>query len=150
MSPEYPQAAPIFSLRYLKPPKSLSPQAKGEDKDKKAFPIPDKLKSKLIDDNALKFAQQSPLPYDNNLKNMEIEVNAHYDELVDVTGDTDHLLLSAQIKRLQVCLDIYIETERSGELHDKGGKLCLRQVRGRDRRKPFVFDEELGLFDQRK
>ena len=46
-------------------------------------------------------------------------------------------------------LDVYVETEgEGGGATAIRGTLCSRRVRGRDRRRPFVFDPKSGQFDQ--
>ena len=66
-------------------------------------------------------------------------------------GDTDRLhCLSSLVLRARVLLDVYVATEGGGwGPASVCGALAERSVRGRDRRKPFVFDPVAGQFDQR-
>ena len=61
---------------------------------------------------------------------MEEEVNVFYDELLQgCTAQQGYNLLSLQVRKLQMCLDIYVSTEASHST--KGGKICFRSQRGR-------------------
>ena len=84
---------------------------------------------------------------DNNLRAMEAEVNVHYGELL---GAGSALLLQHQVRRLQMCFDLYMESEeREGKEGIGTGQLYLKAVKGRDRIKPFKWDARLGFFDHR-
>ena len=72
----------------------------------------------------------------NNLKAIEDEVNFYIEENVENTNI--NFILTIQIKKLQMCLDVYYET-------DKKDSIFARPVRGRDRLRPFRYDQRLGL-----
>lgn len=96
-----------------------------------------------------------------------MEVNTQITPNHFLDGDSNNLL-SAQIRMLQQCLDVYYEVcyllvsflscvlfilikvvlKETTETQT-GGKFCIRTHRGRGRLLPFVFNEGTGLFDQR-
>jgi len=77
---------------------------------------------------------------------MQEELNAAFGE-ADEDGSADFLLLRL-LHRLRLLLDVYVETEGISGASRVRGALCNRVVRGRDRRKPFTFDEASRCFDQ--
>lgn len=88
---------------------------------------------------------------DSSTKAIEGEVNVFYSELTE--QDSSFNLLANQLRRLQMCFDIYLE---SGSLNDVQGaesfdreKLFLRVKKGRDRGLPLRYDSSRGLFTQR-
>eukprot|EP00041_Stephanoeca_diplocostata_P034808 m.1205661 g.1205661 ORF g.1205661 m.1205661 type:complete len:713 (+) comp24583_c0_seq4:71-2209(+) len=95
-----------------------------------------------------------------NMRAIEREVNAHYDELytddgVDAitTSAYRRSLLVLQMRRLQMCFDIFCRTEVVGaQDSDSGptlGKIFERGVKGRDRIRPYVFDPASGMLVHR-
>ena len=85
--------------------------------------------------------------FDNSLLAMAAELNAP--RAADGGADADGWLLVAMVHRLRVLLDVYMATEGSGSgATAVCGALAPRRHRGRDRRKPFVFDGSTGQFDQ--
>ncbi|XP_073258972.1 THO complex subunit 5 homolog [Porites lutea] len=79
------------------------------------------------------------------------EVNVFYPELTAI--DSSFNLLTNQLRRLQMCFDIYWE---SGSLKYVDGaetfcreKFFLRVKKGRDRGLPLKYDSNQGLFTQR-
>eukprot|EP00039_Didymoeca_costata_P022840 m.5327 g.5327 ORF g.5327 m.5327 type:complete len:620 (+) comp3275_c0_seq1:2-1861(+) len=85
---------------------------------------------------------------DANVVAMEAEVNVYYEELIK-SFPLD-MLLSFQLRRLQMCLDIYCETENDIGGHQSGlGKMFIRGVRGRERLRPYLFDPQQCLFIHR-
>ena len=88
---------------------------------------------------------------DNNLVLMEAELNAPREPHAAEGGAAglDHAL-GFMMHRLRLLLDVYAETDAAegGGSAAVCGTMCGRRVRGRDRRKPFVFDEASGQFDQ--
>ena len=53
------------------------------------------------------------------------------------------------LQRAVLLLDAYVETDgEGGGAPAIRGALCSRRVRGRDRRRPFVYDPKSGQFDQ--
>jgi len=142
VSPEYPDKPPLFKLHFAKPPQLLATHSLAN------LPADSNLKKLINDKNSLSLAlKPTEQPVDNNLKAIEIELNAYYDELKASYGED--MILTAQIKKLQVCFDVYMEIDRNGGELQQGGKMCVRALRGRDRKKPYVMTD-LGLFDQRK
>ena len=80
---------------------------------------------------------------------MEAELNrpAEAREETDQSGGVFSLAFGVQ--RALSLLDIYCETEGDGGGATAiRGTLCSRRVRGRDRRRPFVYDPKSGQFDQ--
>nr|XP_057926881.1 THO complex subunit 5 homolog [Doryrhamphus excisus] len=89
---------------------------------------------------------------DDNLRAMESEVNVFKNELQGPRPG--HQLLTNQIARLCVILDVYLETEEQddgveGPREFPREKMCLRTVRGPNRLKPFKYNHPLGLFSHR-
>ncbi|KAG7244006.1 hypothetical protein INR49_006167 [Caranx melampygus] len=86
---------------------------------------------------------------DDNLRAMESEVNVFKNELQGPRPG--HQLLTNQIARLCVCLDVYLETEGQddsveGPREFPREKMCLRTVRGPNRLKPFKYNHPQGFF----
>ncbi|XP_061841797.1 THO complex subunit 5 homolog [Nerophis lumbriciformis] len=89
---------------------------------------------------------------DDNLRAMESEVNVFKKELQGPRPG--HQLLTNQIARLCVILDVYLETEEQddgveGPREFPREKMCLRTIRGPNRLKPFKYNHPLGLFTHR-
>lgn len=89
---------------------------------------------------------------DDNLRAMESEVNVFKNELQG--PKPGHQLLTNQIARLCVCLDLYLETEEQddtveGPREFPREKMCLRTVRGPNRLKPFKYNHPQGFFSHR-
>ncbi|KAK5910149.1 hypothetical protein CesoFtcFv8_004011 [Champsocephalus esox] len=89
---------------------------------------------------------------DDNLRAMESEINVFKNELQGPRPG--HQLLTNQISRLCVCLDVYLETEGQddsveGPLEFPREKMCLRTVRGPNRLKPFKYNHPQGFFSHR-
>ncbi|XP_017554889.1 THO complex subunit 5 homolog isoform X2 [Pygocentrus nattereri] len=90
---------------------------------------------------------------DDNLRAMESEVNVFKSEL---QGPRPGLqLLTNQIQRLCMCLDVYLETESQVSDGSEGPrefpreKMCLRTARGPNRLKPFKYNHPQGFFSHR-
>ncbi|KAL3664732.1 hypothetical protein V7S43_010480 [Phytophthora oleae] len=106
ISPEYPIRAP----RFLFQPR-LTMTSKAVDKDQLFV-------------------------YENQLKELEIEVNAYYDELVP--KGTEYFLLLHQLRKIEVCFDVLCNAASDG---DADVSLCFgRERRGKDRRQALVMD----------
>ncbi|KAE9002519.1 hypothetical protein PF010_g13885 [Phytophthora fragariae] len=106
ISPEYPVRAPRFIFQ---PRSSTSSRAP----DKNQFSV-----------------------YENQLKELEIEVNAYYDELTP--KDCEHFLLLHQLRKIEVCFDVLCNAAADG---DADVSLCFgRERRGKDRRQAMVMD----------
>ncbi|XP_022085627.1 THO complex subunit 5 homolog isoform X2 [Acanthaster planci] len=91
---------------------------------------------------------------DNDIRDLESELNLHYDELV--TEKSHDYLLSSQLQRLLMCFDVYVETRREGEGDGAEGptefareKMFIRLTRGRGRSKPYKYNAQYRYFTQR-
>uniref|UniRef100_A0AAZ3QZ83 THO complex 5 n=1 Tax=Oncorhynchus tshawytscha TaxID=74940 RepID=A0AAZ3QZ83_ONCTS len=89
---------------------------------------------------------------DDNLRAMESEVNVFKSELQGPRPG--HQLLTNQVARLGVCLDVYLETDGQddsveGPREFPREKMCLRTVRGPNRLKPFKYNHPQGFFSHR-
>ncbi|XP_075686002.1 THO complex subunit 5 isoform X1 [Rhinoderma darwinii] len=89
---------------------------------------------------------------DENIRVMECEINVYYKELCGPAPGFQ--LLTNQLQRLCMLLDVYLETE----CHDNSvegphefppEKICLRLVRGPSRMKPFKYNHPQGFFSHR-
>ncbi|TYZ57867.1 hypothetical protein PybrP1_011852 [[Pythium] brassicae (nom. inval.)] len=73
--------------------------------------------------------------YENQLKEIEVEVNAFYPELV--TRASEHFLLMHQLRKVQLCFDMLSRALAGGS----SATLCFgRERRGKDRRQAIVMD----------
>ncbi|XP_059978101.1 THO complex subunit 5 homolog isoform X3 [Lagenorhynchus albirostris] len=89
---------------------------------------------------------------DDNIRAMESEVNVCYKELCGPWPG--HQLLTNQLQRLCVLLDVYLETEShddsvEGPKEFPQEKMCLRLFRGPSRMKPFKYNHPQGFFSHR-
>uniref|UniRef100_A0A8D2KWT9 THO complex 5 n=1 Tax=Varanus komodoensis TaxID=61221 RepID=A0A8D2KWT9_VARKO len=89
---------------------------------------------------------------DSNIRAMESEVSVCYKELQG--PKPGHQLLTNQLQRLCVVLDVYLETEThdnsvEGPKEFPQEKMCLRLVRGPSRMKPFKYNYPQGFFSHR-
>ncbi|XP_026517004.1 THO complex subunit 5 homolog [Terrapene carolina triunguis] len=89
---------------------------------------------------------------DDNIRAMESEVNVCYKELCG--PKPGYQLLTNQLQRLCVVLDVYLETEShdtsvEGPKEFPQEKMCLRLVRGPNRMKPFKYNHPQGFFSHR-
>ncbi|KYO31796.1 THO complex subunit 5-like protein [Alligator mississippiensis] len=89
---------------------------------------------------------------DDNIRAMESEVSVFYKELSG--PKPGYQLLTNQLQRLCVILDVYLETEShdnsvEGPKEFPQEKMCLRLVRGPSRMKPFKFNHPQGFFSHR-
>ncbi|XP_074150673.1 THO complex subunit 5 isoform X4 [Sminthopsis crassicaudata] len=89
---------------------------------------------------------------DDNIRAMESEVSVCYRELYG--PKPGHQLLTNQLQRLCVVLDVYLETEShdtsvEGPKEFPQEKMCLRLVRGPSRMKPFKYNYPQGFFSHR-
>jgi len=135
VSAEYPVRAPSFKLSFCKHPE-------GADRPSITGAVVDQAASQLV--------SAASNTTNNDLEAMEEELNVHYQELLETCDmKTGYNLLSLQVRKLQQCFDIYVSTEPSHS-SAKGGKICFRPQRGRIRKRPFQFNSQTGLFDQRR
>ncbi|XP_053558159.1 THO complex subunit 5 homolog isoform X2 [Bombina bombina] len=89
---------------------------------------------------------------DENIRVMESEVNVFFKELLGPLPGFQ--LLTNQLQRLCMLLDVYLETERhdnsiEGPHEFPPEKICLRLVRGPSRTKPFKYNHPQGFFSHR-
>ncbi|KAF4320884.1 hypothetical protein BBO99_00005169 [Phytophthora kernoviae] len=106
IAPEYPVRAPRF-----------------------LFQLRSAMSSKTLDKDLL------PV-YENQLKEVEIEVNAYYDELIP--KGSEHFLLLHQLRKIELCFDVLCNGASDGEADVS---LCFgRERRGKDRRQAMVMD----------
>eukprot|EP00466_Bigelowiella_natans_P003666 jgi/Bigna1/147036/aug1.127_g21744 len=134
--------------------------------------LPDIVK-KYSHKSALKaLALSKAKPYRNFLTHIEAEVNHHCASANPASsslksqdgggggggggrrndGEEKDMLLSHQLRTLMRCVDVCVATEGSStrESTSTTGRVnFLRAVRGRDRRKPLIFNPVLRMFDQR-
>ncbi|KAK7601975.1 hypothetical protein V9T40_009416 [Parthenolecanium corni] len=85
----------------------------------------------------------------NNVRDMEKEVNFYVEELYEKLGKQKNWILTAQMNKLAICFDIFLEcTDRDNFPREK---LFYHHVRGRSRSLPFKFVTrgKEGLFVQR-
>jgi len=80
---------------------------------------------------------------------MEKELNSPAEPPPELAQHGGAYALSSTMQRAITLLDVYLETEgEGGGATAIRGTLCSRRVRGRDRRRPFVYDPKSGQFDQ--
>lgn len=80
-----------------------------------------------------------------NLRAMEAEVNVHFEELMS-KGVSAELLLTHQLRRLQMCFNVYCEAVGPG---GADSHLYERGIRGKDRLRPYCFDQDTQKFVHR-
>lgn len=101
----------------------------------------------------------------DGIRDIERELNLYPDDLINkAAGNSKSLLstlrnslLSVQLQRLLVCLDIFVETSSSGDrgtanevaTSQQQGKILVRRNRGPARNRPYQFNADLGFFYQR-
>jgi hypothetical protein len=128
ISPEYPVRAPRFLFQPRMPTST-----KALEKDK----LP-------MYENQLKVRSNRPINpicslvnlYLFVLQEIEIEVNAYYDELTP--KGSDHFLLLHQLRKIELCFDVLCNGAADGEVDVS---LCFgRERRGKDRRQAMVMD----------
>ena len=83
------------------------------------------------------------------LLQMESELNRPVEPPDELLQSDGIYSLSFAVQRAITLLDVYVETDGDGGGATAiRGTLASRRVRGRDRRRPFVFDPRSGQFDQ--
>ena len=85
--------------------------------------------------------QESKDVYDTQLKDVEVELNAYYNELI-VSPASSNWLLSHQLVKAQMCFDVF---SSSGTTSAAFG----RNRRGKDRRRSIVLDPSSHQSKQR-
>ncbi|XP_064612644.1 THO complex subunit 5 homolog [Liolophura sinensis] len=86
---------------------------------------------------------------DFHIREVETEVNVHWDELIQ--GKSHDQLLSNQLQRLLVCFDVYLETEAQnmsfeGPAEIPKEKIFPRMGKGPQRSKPYRYNPQLSFF----
>ncbi|XP_072164006.1 THO complex subunit 5 homolog [Diadema setosum] len=93
----------------------------------------------------------------SHIRDMEAEVNIHFGELIG--KNTVNHLLTNQLQRLLMCLDVFLETQGGRRRdqtasHQQGEfvaeKMYTRMTRGRNRSKPYKYNSLQGYFMQRR
>ncbi|KAM9329638.1 THO complex subunit 5 [Gastrophryne carolinensis] len=89
---------------------------------------------------------------DENIRVMESEINVYHKELSGPSPG--YQLLTNQLQRLCMLLDVYLETECldnsvEGPHEFPPEKICLRLLRGPSRMKPFKYNYPQGFFSHR-
>ncbi|KAI0221809.1 THO complex subunit 5-like protein [Lamellibrachia satsuma] len=89
---------------------------------------------------------------DENIRDMQAEVNVHYDELVN--SKSRDQLLTNQLQRLMMCFDVYLETEANtnvpeGPTEFAREKVFPRLTKGPQRGRPYKYNPQLGFFSHR-
>jgi len=165
ISAEYPACPPLFKLSYLQATHmTFVPNTLVESTaDKHAVEL-----AKKVSTNAQVF--------DNNLKEIEMEVNTRFPVSLRKLAQVERVtfqsvfhaqaqsqtfqlsqpqvafgLFSYQLRKLHGCFDILQESQNlgsQGQEEERRGKLFARATRGRDRRKPLVYDAQQQLWDQ--
>lgn len=104
----------------------------------------------LVQPAALRLAQrQGAQALDLHLIQMEHELNSPAEPPKELSQLGGAYSLSFILQRALTLLDVYVETDGDGGRSTAiRGTLCSRRVRGRDRRRPFVYDPKSGQFDQ--
>jgi len=137
ISAEYPLRPPVFklSINSIDNPFSISEYVR----NKSALSVLATAEEKC----------KSPEICNNTLKSIEREVNAN---IADLIKTNENMLLTLQLRKLQMCFDIEIELSRRTKAESlvttqQQGKLAIRINKGRDRKRPFTFNQKLGVFD---
>jgi len=73
----------------------------------------------LLQSRAEPASGSAPRPYDNNLKAIEMEVNAFYDEVISSDPDSLDWVLTHQLRKLQACFDTLGESGSSGPVNQR-------------------------------
>jgi len=129
VSCEYPIRSPRFKLRYSHHQQSPF--------------YPPEVASKCNPNALAAVTTHHAKTFDNNLKHLETELNVYCDQLLD-KGEDQFLLLSHQIRMLKTSLDIIHEFDRKGK-ESVLAKLLGQPFRGRDRRRPFSYQDLVPL-----
>lgn len=134
VAPDYPTQAPRLVLWDSTPNAAAS------------LGVVDAELRKLSDPDALRAsdaAARSVVPNVELLRAMETELSLIH--AADGVGAADELL-ARQMRRLAELWEIDREVEARGDAFGDGGKFCTRAHRGRERRPPFAFSNELQVF----
>jgi len=123
VSPCYPHVAPVFKLSMK------------SHKNKHVIPAHIKMD---CDPEAFLVATKSTSSHTENIniKHIQTELNLNYKTLLSSEKDIDRIL-SYQLRRLKVCLDVLCEVTKKG-CESSSAKIMGRPYRGRDRRIVFL------------
>jgi len=138
---DYPRSPAHLSLDWIRPPKRVADGAKG----------PPPALAALASAPAMRLAKiHRGSARELTLLQMEGELNRPVEPPEELEQAGGIYSLSQLVLRAITLLDVYVETdgEAGGGATAIRGTLCSRRVRGRDRRRPFVFDPKSGQFDQ--
>eukprot|EP00300_Choanocystis_sp_HF-7_P042894 c9561_g1_i2.p1 GENE.c9561_g1_i2~~c9561_g1_i2.p1 ORF type:complete len:592 (+),score=119.24 c9561_g1_i2:235-1776(+) len=82
----------------------------------------------------------------NQILSIMREVNGY--SIHSMPKQDANMLLSCQMRKLQMLIDIYVRTEIKADA-EVGSRLSLRNSVGRDRQKPAVFNKRTRMFEAR-
>ena len=137
---DFPRSAAHLSLDWIQPPARFAAGAKGPPAALEALASPAAVRVAKLHRAATR---------DVGLMQMEVELNRPSEPPAELMQADGIYSLSFAIQRAVTLLDAYVETDgEGGGATAIRGTLCSRRVRGRDRRRPFVFDAKSGQFDQ--
>lgn len=95
---------------------------------------------------ALSMAQTGrAMGHHNDVQEIEFEVNSNFPfplGALAIAEEAGSHLLCYQLQKIQVCFDVMSESADTSN----AGKLYSQAIRGRDRRKPFVYDPKQHIF----
>lgn len=137
---DFPRSAAHLSLDWTTPPSRFAAGPPGAPTALEALASPAAVRVAKVHRAALR---------DLALLQMERELNHPAEPPSELSQHEGVYSLSVAIQRAIMLLDAYIETDGDGGgACAIRGTLCSRRVRGRDRRRPFVFDPFSGQYDQ--
>ena len=137
---DFPRSTVHVTLEWAHPPPATQRGGRGPPAALRAMAHPAAL---------LAVAQAKTQTREPALVQMEAELNAPADPPPALRQHGGSFALSLTVQRAVSLLDVYLETEgQGGGATAIRGTLCSRRVRGRDRRRPFVYDPSSGQFDQ--
>jgi hypothetical protein len=137
---DFPRSTVHVTLEWAHPPPATQRGGRGPPAALRAMAHPAAL---------LAVAQAKTQTREPALVQMEAELNAPADPPAALRQHGGSFALSLTVQRAVSLLDVYLETEgQGGGATAIRGTLCSRRVRGRDRRRPFVYDPSSGQFDQ--
>jgi len=74
---------------------------------------------------------------------MEEEINVHYKDFC--SNENSNILLSYQIRHLQMCIDIFTDTENTTKISSNYSK----PFKGFLKKRPFCYNEVKNIFEAR-
>lgn len=137
---DFPASPPLVRLHWVTPPRRFAQGPRGPPPALRALAHPAALRLSAL---------HRPACADLSLLQMEEELNRPGEQASELQQGGGVFALALGVQRAQTLLDVYLETEGDGGGATAiRGTLCSRRVRGRDRRRPFVYDPKSGQFDQ--